>query len=225
MMRNVVDVMTRNVVVSGSAPFKHIVRAMREYRVSAVPVTDPDGAIVGVVSEADLMLREDPSVLEPHFFEGHTRREERRKAEGLLARQLMTAPPITIGPQATVADAARLMRERGVKRQPVVDLEGRAVGIVSRVDLVAEFLRADDDIEAEVTRALSDDLGIPVARLSVTVDDGVVHLEGSIERKSLVPAIWGALRAVPGVVGLDERLTWELDDTIVPTSPVPWVGF
>ena len=69
MTRTVADVMTRTVlVVPRSAPFKQIVRAMREYRVSAVPVTDTDGTIVGLVSEADLILREDPSVLEPHFF-------------------------------------------------------------------------------------------------------------------------------------------------------------
>jgi CBS domain-containing protein len=226
MTRTVADVMTRTVVVvPGAAPFKHIVRTMREYRVSAVPVTDPDGAIVGVVSEADLMLREDPSVLEPHFFEGRARREERRKAEGLVAHELMSAPPVTIGPQASVADAARLMHERRVKRLPVVDLEGRIVGIVSRMDLLAEFLRADDDVEADVTRVITEDLAVPPGQVVATVHDGVVRLEGRVERRSLVPMIWEAIRAAPGVVGIDERLTWELDDTIVPVSPVPWVGF
>ncbi len=226
MTRTVADVMTRTVVVvPGSAPFKQIVRAMREYRVSAVPVTDPDGLIVGVVSEADLMLREDPSVLEPHFLEGRTRREERRKAEGFVARDLMTAPAVTIGPQATAADAARLMHERGVKRLPVVDLDRRIVGIVSRMDLLAEFLRDDDDIRNEVERLLADDLEIPSDAVLVLVDDGVVHVEGRIGRRSMVPTIWTRVREVPGVVGLDERLTWELDDTISPVSPVPWVGF
>jgi len=226
MSRTVADVMTRTVVVvPGSAPFKQVVRAMREYRVSALPVTDPDGLIVGVVSEADMILREDPSVLEPHFFEGHSRRDERKKAEALVARDLMTAPPVTVGPQASVADAARLMHERRVKRLPVVDLEGRIVGIVSRMDLLAEFLRDDGDIKAEVCRVLADDLSVASDQVLVLVDDGVVHLEGRLERRSLVPSIWGAVRAVPGVVGLDERLTWELDDTITPASPVPWVGF
>jgi len=226
MSRTVADVMTRTVVVvPGSAPLKQVVRAMREYRVSALPVTDPDGLIVGVVSEADMILREDPSVLEPHFFEGHSRRDERKKAEALVARDLMTAPPVTVGPQASVADAARLMHERRVKRLPVVDLEGRIVGIVSRMDLLAEFLRDDGDIKAEVCRVLADDLSVASDQVLVLVDDGVVHLEGRLERRSLVPSIWGAVRAVPGVVGLDERLTWELDDTITPASPVPWVGF
>jgi hypothetical protein len=198
---------------------------MRGYHVSALPVTDPDGLVMGVVSEADLMLREDPSVLESHFFEGHARREERRKAEASIARDLMTTPAVTIGPQAPIADAARLMHERAIKRLPVIDLEGRIVGVVSRVDLLAEFLRDDGDIETEVIRVLADDLAITPGQILSFVDDGVVHLEGRVEMRSQVPTIWRAVRAVPGVVGLDERLTWELDDTVTPVSPVPWVGF
>ena len=226
MTRTVADVMTRTVVVvAGSTPFKEVVRAMREYHVSALPVTDPDGLVMGVVSEADLMLREDPSVLESHFFEGHTRREERRKAEASIARDLMTPPAVTIGPQAPIAEAARLMHERAIKRLPVIDLEGRIVGVVSRVDLLAEFLRDDGDIETEVIRVLADDLAITPGQILSFVDDGVVHLEGRVEMRSQVPTIWRAVRAVPGVVGLDERLTWELDDTVTPVSPVPWVGF
>jgi CBS domain-containing protein len=226
MRRSVGDVMTRNVVVvPDSAPFKHIVRTMREHNVSAVPVTDADGAIAGVVSEADLMLREDPSVLEPHFYEGHTRREERRKAEALLARDLMTAPPVTIGPDATVADAARTMHRRGIKRLPVLDRDGRIVGIVSRIDLLAEFLRADAEVATEVERMLEDRFEISTDRVRVTVTDGVVRLGGRVERRSSVPEILGSVRDVPGVVELEDRLSWELDDILVPVTTVPWVGF
>ena len=218
--------MTRTVVVvAGSAPFKDVVRAMREHHVSALPVTDPDGLVVGVVSGADLILREDPSVLEPHFFEGQARREERRKAEAAFARDLMTTPAVTIGPQAPVAEAAQLMHERAIKRLPVVDLEGRIVGVVSRIDLLAEFLRDDDDIATEVTRVLAEDLAITPGQILSFVDDGVVHLQGRVAMRSQVPTIWGAVRAVQGVVGVDDRLSWELDDTITPVSPVPWVGF
>jgi CBS domain-containing protein len=117
------------------------------------------------------------------------------------------------------------MHERAIKRLPVIDLEGRIVGVVSRVDLLAEFLRDDGDIETEVIRVLADDLAITPGQILSSVDDGVVHLEGRVEMRSQVPTIWRAVRAVPGVVGLDERLTWELDDTVTPVSPVPWVGF
>jgi CBS-domain-containing membrane protein len=226
MTRTVADVMTRTVVVvAGSAPFKEVVRVMREYRVSALPVVDPDAHVVGVVSEADLMVREDPSVLELHLFEGHLRREERRKAEATSARELMTSPAITIGPQASVAEAATLMRRRGVKRLPVTGQEGRLLGVVSRMDLLAEFVREDGDIESEVTRVLAEELDLTPGQVRSFVDGGVVCLEGRVPMRSQVTAIWRAVRAVPGVVGLDERLTWELDDTVTPVSPVPWVGF
>jgi CBS-domain-containing membrane protein len=226
MMRTVADVMTRTVVVvAGSAPFKEVARAMREHRVSAVPVIDPDGLVVGVVSEADLVLREDPSVFEQHFLERRVRRAERRKAEASVARDLMTTPAVTIGPQATVAEAAHVMHEHSVKRLPVIDLDGRIAGIVARVDLLAEFLRADDDIEADVTRVLAEELAIGPGQVRPSVDDGVVRLDGRVALRSEIPTVWSAVRAVPGVVGLDARLTWELDDTITPVSPVPWVGF
>ena len=86
MTRTVADVMTRTVVVvPGSAPCKHVVRTMREYRISALAVTDPDGVIVGVVSEADLTCARTPRSCSLDFFEGRARREERRKAEVLVA--------------------------------------------------------------------------------------------------------------------------------------------
>ena len=140
MRRSVGDVMTRNVVVvPDSAPFKHIVRTMREHNVSAVPVTDADGAIAGVVSEADLMLREDPSVLEPHFFEGHIRREERRKAEALERRiDELEARIDALRSEEELAsirpdlDGAQVMAHLGVPPGPVV---GRALAHLLEVRL------------------------------------------------------------------------------------------
>jgi CBS-domain-containing membrane protein len=225
MIRTVSDVMTRTVVVvPTSASVKQVVRAMREHRVSALPVVDAGGAIAGVVSEADLILREDPAILEPRFFEGHLRREERRKAEARTAGELMSSPAVTIASDASVAHAARLMHDRVVKRLPVVDGAGAILGVVSRIDLLAEFLRADDDIRAEVARVLVEDLALETGQVVAAVDDGVVRLEGRVELRSMVPAVWAAVRSVPGVVGVDERLTWEFDDTRTPVSPVPWVG-
>ena len=147
MARPVRDVMTRTVVVASTqTPFKELVRMLREFRVSAVPVVGESGTIVGVVSEGDLLLHEDPAVLTPRFLEGHERKMERYKAEGLLARDLMTSPPVTIGPEATTAEAAHLMHERHVKRLPVVDAGGTILGVISRVDLLLEYLRDDEEI-------------------------------------------------------------------------------
>lgn len=225
-MRTVREVMTKTVVTAPEgAPFKELVRVMREYRVSALPIVNEDGSIVGVVSEADLLLKEAPDVLTPHVFEGKVHREERRKAEGKVARDLMTAPAITIGPDARVTEAAKVMHERQVKRLPVVDELGRIVGVVSRVDLLADYLRDDAEILEDVRTILYRELLIEQHAVTATVDQGVVRLEGQLERRTMVPSIWDRVRSVEGVVGIDERLSWQLDDTIIPVSPVPWVGF
>lgn len=225
-MRTVREAMTRTVVTAPEqAPFKELVRMMREYRVSAVPIVGASGTIVGVVSEADLLLKEAPDVLTPHMFQGKVHREERRKAEGKVALDLMTHPAITIAPEEPVIEAARVMHEHRVKRLPVVDAEGRIQGVVSRVDLLADYLRDDAEILEDVRAILRHELLLEVGAVTATVDQGIVRLEGEVERRTLVPSIWDRVRGVEGVVGIDERLTWQLDDTIIPVSPVPWVGF
>ena len=225
-MRTVREAMTKTVVTAPEqAPFKELVRAMREYRVSALPIMDDRGTIVGVVSEADLLLKEAPDVLTPHAFEGKVHKDERRKAEGKVARDLMTHPAITVDPDAAVTEAARLMHEHHVKRLPVVDLDGRLQGVVSRVDLLADYLRDDAEILEDVRTILFSELLLEPHAVTVSVGQGVVRLEGQVERRTMVPSIWDRVRAVDGVVGIDERLTWQLDDTIIPVSPVPWVGF
>ena len=153
MKLTVSDVMTRTVVsVNAFAPFKDIVRRMQEYRVSAVPVVDEDDIVLGIVSEGDLILKEDADLEgEPRFLDGARRRQDRSKAAGRIASELMTAPAITIGPDATLGEAARLMHRRAVKRLPVVDpADGTILGIVSRTDLLKVFLRDDAEIAREV---------------------------------------------------------------------------
>jgi CBS domain-containing protein len=225
-MRIVREAMTKTVVTaSEDASFKDLVRMMREFRVSAVPIVSAEGTIAGVVSEADLILKEDPEVLTSHMFDGRARRAERRKAEAKIARDLMSSPAVTIGPDAPVAEAARSMHEHRVKRLPVVDEAGGILGVVSRVDLLADYLRDDADILEDVRAILREELALEPGAVSASVEQGVVRLQGELERRGLVPSIWDRVRAVDGVVGIDERLTWRLDDTTVPLSPVPWVGF
>ena len=137
------DVMTSRVVtVRATATYRNIVIAMREAGVSAVPVVGPDGRVTGVVSEADLLLKEVGPV--PFTGPGRSelatgRRGERAKAAAMTAAELMTTPAITIGSDASVAEAATLMYERRVKRLPVVDDSGRLIGIISRVDVLSVF--------------------------------------------------------------------------------------
>ncbi|HXF71051.1 MAG TPA: CBS domain-containing protein [Actinomycetota bacterium] len=218
---------TAVVTVSDSAPFKQIVRLLHEHRISALPVVDPEGRVVGVVSEADLLLKEEyepPGEGKGGLIAFGRKRRERRKATGLVARQLMTQPAVTVSPEATVQEAARLMHARRVKRLPVVDAEGRVVGIVSRADLLKVFLRSDEEIQKEVAeRILYHTLWLEPGTIRAEVRDGIVHLEGTIEQRSMIPMVVALVQGVDGVVGVDNRLEYVVDDVSQrPTLPPTW---
>jgi CBS domain-containing protein len=228
MKRTVRDVMASTVVVvEDAAPFKEVVRRMQEHRVSALPVVDAEGHMVGIVSEGDLILKEDPVVEGgARVLESRHRRMDRRRAAGLIASELMTTPVVTIGPEASVGDAARLMHRNMVKRLVVTGLDGKVLGIVSRADLLRVFLREDLEIAHEITEdIIRRTLWIDPATIRVVVKDGVVGLSGQIERRSLVPVLVGLADAVEGVVDVDEHLSFLIDDTS-PSSdlPLPWTA-
>ncbi|WP_340562242.1 CBS domain-containing protein [Streptomyces sp. GSL17-111] len=196
------DVMTHTVVaVSPDAPFKEIVRTMEEWNVSALPVLEGDGRVVGVVSEADLLPKEEYRAEGPSLSGTEGRLDELAKAGGLVARDLMTAPAISVRADATLAHAARAMARRGVKRLPVVDTEGRLAGLVSRGDLLKVFLRPDEELAREVREHVVAPL-FPHrdAGLEVRVREGVVTFTGHVPDAALVPVVARLARAVEGVV-------------------------
>ncbi len=228
MGRLVDDVMTRTVVtVRDDAPFKEIVRLMDDYRVSALPVVDERGRLLGVVSEADLLLkegREPDAEVHRRSFEGRRQRQERAKADATAAGALMTAPAIAVSPRASVGEAARIMHRRGVKRLPVVDEDGAVLGIVSRRDLLHVFLRDDEEIRREVLEGVvGGTLWIEPDTVGVSVHEGVVTLRGELERRSLCSILVGLVQGVDGVVGVRDMLTYRLDDASVrPQHGAPW---
>jgi CBS domain-containing protein len=228
MKRTVRDVMTSTVVVvEGSAPFKEVVRRMQEHRVSALPVVDSEGRLVGLVSAGDLILKEDPLLdSEVRLLEGRHRRSDRQKAAGRIASELMTSPVVTIGPEASLGEAARLMHRNMIKRLPVTELDGRILGIVSRANLLKVFLREDAEIAHEVTEdIIRRTLWIDPATIQVVVEDGVVSLDGQIERRSLIAVLVGLVDAVEGVVGVDEHLSHLMDDTVPSNGlSLPWTA-
>ena len=216
-MRGVVrDVMTSAVVaVREETPFKEIVRRMQEHRVSALPVVDDDGHPIGIVSEGDLILGEGAVPEgEARSLEGRHRRMEPQRAAGLVASELMSSPVVTIGPDASLGYAARLMRRNSVKRLVVTDRGGEILGVVCRADLLKVFLRDDLEIAHEITEDIvRRTLWIDPATIRVVVKDGVVGLSGQIERRSLTPVLVGLVKAVEGVVGVEERVSFLIDDT------------
>jgi CBS domain-containing protein len=229
MRRKVKDVMTTRVVMAWpDTPYKQLVRLLADHRVSALPVVDRRRHALGVVSEADLLLKqaypaEQRDALWP---ESRRRRVERAKASGAVAADLMTAPAVTISQEASVAEAARLLHAKGVKRLLVEDALGRLVGIASRADLLAVFLRPDQEIRREILDGvIRGDLLMGPERFDVHVRDGVVVLQGTCERRSLIPILVRAVHGVEGVVRVENRLGYDLDDThIEPQGTRAWVA-
>ncbi len=203
------DVMTHTVVAVGrEAPFKEIVRTLEQWRVSALPVLEGEGRVVGVVSEADLLPKEEFRDSDPARVAQLRDLPDAAKAGAVTADELMTAPAITVHAGATLAEAARVMTHQRVKRLPVVDDEGRLEGIVSRADLLKVFLRPDEDIEEEVRHEVVAHLFPgPGQTVRVSVSEGVVTLTGRVRDAVLVPAAARLIRAVEGVVDFENRLT------------------
>jgi CBS domain-containing protein len=224
------DLMTTQVVTVGPAtPFKEIVARLAEHRVSALPVVDDDGLVLGVVSEADLLLKEEfpePDQDIPLFWTKR-RRLERDKAAGGTARDLMSVAVVSIAPDATVPEAARRMHAAGVKRLPVVDEGGRLLGILSRGDLLKVFTRADEDIRREIVDdVIVGEFMMDPDRFFIQVHDGVVALEGRVERRSLLPYVIRAVQGVEGVVRVENRLAYDVDDLddLARRATYSWLG-
>jgi CBS domain-containing protein len=210
------DLMTSQVVTVGPAtPFKEIVARLAEHRVSAMPVLDDAGLVLGVVSEADLLLKEEfpnPDQDIPLFWT-RRRRLERDKAAASTARDLMSVALVSISPDATAAEAARLMHKANVKRLPVIGEGGRLVGIISRSDLLKVFNRTDAAIRREIMEdVIVGEFTMDPARFFIHVTDGVVGLQGRAERRSLIPYLVRAVNAVEGVVRVESRLAYDIDD-------------
>ncbi len=214
--RKVRNVMTHEVITIGEqAPFTEMVRRMAVHKVSALPVLSDDGRLVGIVSEADLLHKEEYQDQEDawHWLETRRERSARAKASARRAAEVMSAPVVTIDPDATVAEAARRLARHGIKRLPVVNQDGRLVGIVSRADLLRLYLRDDEAIHREIVEeVLLRALWTDPATVLVKVDDGVVTLVGQVERQGLVEMIVHLTRTVPGVVDVVNRLTFKLED-------------
>ncbi|MGW6058093.1 CBS domain-containing protein [Streptomyces sp. NPDC055189] len=216
------SVMTSEVVSAQyGTPFKEVARRLSEYRISGLPVIDADDKVVGVISETDLLARE-PQAPDPARPQRRVRlprmggaaREGRTKATARTAGQLMSTPPVCVHADTTIAEGARRMAQHEVERLPVVDDEDRLVGIVTRRDLLQVFLRADDEIRHEVIeQVLVGALWLAPQSIRIDVRDGVVTLEGQLERRSEVPVALHMTREIDGVVAVVDKLAYRLDDS------------
>ena len=200
------DVMTTSVVtVDRITPYQEIDRLLTEHRISGMPVLKMGREVAGVVTEADLLAAEDETNRRARMASSLGRRRllHKQPQVSLTAGTLMTAPAITIGPDATIPAAARLMNTHHVRRLPVVDEDGKLVGIVSRRDLLSVFLRPDADILHDVQQVLDE---IPVANpkeVIAAVRHGVVTLSGTVRADSH-----------HDLIELTLRLIWDIDGVV-----------
>ncbi|MFJ2766761.1 CBS domain-containing protein [Streptomyces sp. NPDC087300] len=199
--------MTHTVIAVGQeAPFKEIVALMQQWKISALPVLAGEGRVIGVVSEADLLPKEEFRDSDPSHFDQLRRLSDLAKAGGMDAGDVMSTPAATVHPDTTLPQAARIMALRHVKRLPVVDVHGLLQGVVSRSDLLKVFLRTDEELADEVRRTVTAFL-FPDRAVTVTVEGGVVTLGGEIRDRTLVPVAARLIRAVEGVVDVHMDLT------------------
>ena len=197
----IAELMQQDVVtVTPETSLKSVAALLVEERISGMPVVLPDGRVTGVVSEADILRKEQALPLRVSGVLGRlldAAYGDEKRFEARTAGDAMTSPAVTVGPNDDVTEAARLMVEKHVNRLPVVD-GVTLVGIVTRADLVRAFQRSDDAIAEEIRHdVLLKTLWIAPGTVDVAVEDGVVTLSGEVDE-----TILSCVRRVPGVVSV-----------------------
>lgn len=229
------DVMTTNVVtVQEDTRIEEIVRTLLRWRISAVPVVNDDGRVVGIVSEGDLVRRAESSAETggSWWLSGLIAPEERAreyaKTHGFLARDVMTTPVITAREDDTLGKLAVLLEQNRIKRVPITR-NGQLVGIVSRANLLhgvaaspayggqthlgssvgantSASSPSDESTRAAITNCLHNDIGVG-HHINVIVSDGVVDLWGGVETDAERQAVRAAAENTPGVRAVHDHLS------------------
>lgn len=217
------DVMTAPVqTIPPDHPVSAIATLMLERHISALPVVDAAGKVLGVVSEGDLVRRPELGTDNARsgwldiFLSDDARAQDFVKTHGLHARDVMTAPAISVSPEATLADIVRLLDRHRIKRVLVLE-GGRLAGIVSRTDLLRALhvrgalgAEAPPTGDAALREAVQDLLNREAwaagAVVNVQVSNGTVHLWGAVESDAQRRALHVAVEALPGVRAIEEHL-------------------
>ena len=209
----VASVMTDKVIsIRPRTSFKEIAELLVEHGISAVPVVDDDGLPVGVVSEADLLSKEEfDGGTDPMPLISRVRRQRWHQAAGITAADVMHTPVHTVGPTETVVEAARKLAAAGVRRLFVVDDDGQLVGVLSRRDLLTVYLRSDEQLSDEIGNVL-DSLWIERDAVRVDVADGIVTLAGALPRRSAAEIALRLVQAQLGVIAVINNVRYDYDD-------------
>lgn len=198
----------RVIALKRTADFKEIVSVLRQHHVSACPVVNDAGQVIGVVSEADLLFKEADPGTPCGSIRLRWKLSEESKVNAVTAGHLMTSPAVTIHPDTPVSVAARVMQDRRLKRLPVVTDDGTLIGILSRADVLSVYERPDADILNEVrTVIMTGEFALDPADFGVTVTAGIVTITGMIKDQDTALELVARVRHAEGVVAVRDRLT------------------
>ena len=221
------DVMTSPpITVTPDTPVAEIATVLLENRISAVPVLEADGGMIGIVSESDLLRRADAQTERPRpqwlelLLDRNVTAADFVKTHGNLARDVMTRNVVTVGPDTELSDIASLLERRRIKRVPVVD-HGKLIGIVSRANLLhglvahprvalpEEVQARDAEIRNRLHEVLRAVPGVDLRRINTVVKDGAVFLRGTVKSNNQRRALTVAAESVPGVVRVEDNLHYD----------------
>lgn len=217
------DIMTRNVLTVGpTTPVEDIAKLLLERHISAVPVVDEKGRVLGIVSEGDLMHRPEtgterhPSWWLSMWLDYETLAQRYTKSHGLDAQAVMTHPAVTVSEDTSLADVAQILERKRIKRVPVVR-DGQLVGIISRANIIqglavskdkvgAEIDHSDSRMRGELLDILRQEPWATTTTINVVVDGGIVHFYGIITSEAERKALTVAARNVKGVRAVEDHL-------------------
>jgi CBS domain-containing protein len=202
------------VTASVGTPFKELAQLVSRARTGAVPVLDDQSRLAGVVTETDLLRKEeyqhDPSA---HRAPRWRHRDARKRAAGLIVQDVMSAPALTFTPGTTVVEAARLLDRNRIHHLVVLDDQGRLVGLVTAHDLLRVYLRSDADLRDQViSEVITGYLATNPALIKIDVTDGRVTMRGEVEFRSMIPLAVRLAGDLDGVVGVTSLLSYVIDD-------------
>ena len=199
------DVMATNVItIDLATPFKEVASVLVERRISGVPVLMSSGRLAGMVTEGDLLRARDRHVDTRRRWTGVLRYgTDRDRYARLTAEQLMTSPPVTIHPDASIGAASDVMSLHRVRRLPVAGADGQLLGVVSRRDLLKVFLVPDEEIERQATELLAEIMPEDQPPITASVRGGILTLTGQLDA------------ATPRArVGEAIDLAWDIDGVV-----------
>lgn len=209
------DLMTTDpITTTPDTTLKEAARLMVKHKVSGLPVLVA-GKVVGIVTEGDF-LRQEASRDQPYRFsllDALFGDEPAGPPAAERVGEVMTEQVLTVPPEATLSEAARIMANRRVKRLPVVAPDGSLLGVISRADVVNAFTKPDEVIEDEVREDIIKRLlFLDPEVVHVSVRDGIVSLSGTLENRTEAHLLEELTRRIDGVIRVESALTFEIDD-------------